>query len=74
MKISRKSQLFSLLLPVLCVMIFSTHRVFAQEEVEKEKLAEYREEVKQMVSFLQFSLNIIGDPTVSAKEKDIIIN
>lgn len=74
MKTSCKSHLYLLQLLVLYAMIFSTQKVIAQEEVEKEKLAEYREEVKQMVSFLQFSLNVLGDPTVSAKEKDIIIN
>ena len=58
----------------LIALLFGGGVSFAQEEIEKEKLAEYREEVKQMVSFLQFSLNVLGDPTVSAKEKDIIIN
>lgn len=58
----------------LIAFLFGGGVSFAQEKIEKEKLAEYREEVKQMVSFLQFSLNVLGDPSVSAKEKDIIIN
>ena len=47
---------------------------YGQDEIEPEKLESYKEEVKQMVSFLQFSVNVLGDPTFSAKEKDIIIN
>lgn len=59
----------------LLLLGFGIFPAIAQEdEGEKEQLEAYREEVKQMVSFLQFSLNVLGDPTVSAKEKDIIIN
>ena len=47
---------------------------YGQDEPSKEKIAEYQAEVRQMVSFLEFSLNVIGDKTVSVNEKDIIIN
>ena len=47
---------------------------YGQEDTEKEKLNEYNAEVRQLVSFLQFSMNVLGDPTVSAKDKDVIIN
>jgi hypothetical protein len=38
------------------------------------QMAQYEEEVRQMVAFLQYSMNVLGDPTYSAKEKDVVIN
>jgi Leucine-rich repeat (LRR) protein len=37
-------------------------------------IAEYKAQVGQLVSFLQFTINTIGDPNTSAREKNIIIN
>jgi Leucine-rich repeat (LRR) protein len=46
---------------------------FAQQE-DEEKIESYKEEVRQMVAFLQYSMNVLGNPSYSAKEKDIVIN
>ncbi|MCG8309843.1 MAG: hypothetical protein MI975_20775 [Cytophagales bacterium] len=70
-----KQNPFIILLLNLSIIFVSADLLFAQEDdTENEKMAEYREEVRQMVSFLRFSMNVLGDPAVSAKEKDIIIN
>lgn len=47
---------------------------FGQDKLPKEVMAQYKTEVEQMVSYLRFTLNILGDPSVSAKEKDVVIN
>ena len=47
---------------------------FGQVDTKKESRKEYVAEVRQMASFLQFSMNFLGDPMVSAKDKDVIIN
>jgi Leucine-rich repeat (LRR) protein len=47
---------------------------FAQLDEDKEKMAQYQEEVRQMVSFLEYSMNVLGNPAFSAKEKDVVIN
>lgn len=39
-----------------------------------EEIARYKEDVKQMISYLQFTFNTLGNPDVTTKEKDIIIN
>ncbi len=37
-------------------------------------LENYREQIKRLVGFLEFSLNTLGDPETSAREKETIIN
>lgn len=37
-------------------------------------IAEYKQQVRQLVSFLQFTFNAIGDSSASAREKEIIIS
>lgn len=44
------------------------------QALSAEDLARYTEDAKQMVSFLQFTFNTLGNPEVTTKEKDIIIN
>lgn len=44
------------------------------KEDEKKELDNYRNEAKQLISFLEFAVNTIGDEDISAKEKDVIIN
>ena len=41
---------------------------------EKQLLEEYQAEAQQMISFLQYTMNVLGDPLYSAKEKDVVIN
>jgi len=51
----------------------SENVAFAQQE-DQERIEAYKEEVRQMVAFLQYSMNVLGNPSYSAKEKDIVIN
>ncbi|MEZ4775653.1 MAG: leucine-rich repeat domain-containing protein [Bacteroidia bacterium] len=37
-------------------------------------IAEYKQQVRQLISFLQFTFNAIGDSSASAREKEIIIS
>ncbi len=46
----------------------------AQQALSSDEIDEYRAHAEQLVSFLQFAFNTIGDPEVSVKDKDIIIN
>lgn len=38
------------------------------------QLSEYKQQSRQLVRFLQFLMNTLGDPQTSRREKDIIIN
>ncbi len=59
---------------VLLTLLVGTSVGFCQDKTEKESSEEYEGQVRQMISFLQFSLNVLGDPSYSVKDKDVIIN
>jgi Leucine-rich repeat (LRR) protein len=52
--------------------------LFSQEKAETPQdvtqVENYREQIKRLMGFLEFSLNTLGDPETSTKEKEIIIN
>jgi len=48
--------------------------LFAQERLTPEEIASYKEQTKQLVSFLEFSLNTLGNPNSTSREKNTIIN
>lgn len=56
----------------LLILLFSSLLVKAQQPLSDKDIAEYEGQVKQMVNYLQETLNFIGDPNNSAQEKDII--
>lgn len=69
----RKTAAFLLILVFLLV----GSRAFPQtngNELSAEELTEYKEKVKQLVSFLEFAINTVGDQETPTKEKEIIIN
>lgn len=63
---------------ILAFLIFSCCMAFqrgnAQVSLSAEEIERYKKEARQLVSFLQFTFNTIGDPQVPVREKDIIIN
>lgn len=67
---------FRFTLPLFCVLAFTV--VQAQDKKKEtltpEELEEFQLRVKQLVSFLEFSLNTIGDPSTLRNQKDVIIN
>jgi hypothetical protein len=66
----------STLLIFLICYLFSQVTVRAQEQREfsAEKIEEFKAEVKNLVSFLEYSFNTLGNPRTSARDKDVIIN
>jgi Leucine-rich repeat (LRR) protein len=57
--------------------ILSTNRSFGQikgKEISAVEVEEYKEKIKQLISFLEFALNAIGDPNSTTREKETIIN
>jgi hypothetical protein len=52
--------------------------VFAQTaksaDTTMQSMENYREQIRRLVGFLEFSLNTLGSPETSTKEKEIIIN
>ena len=56
----------------LALLLLLSVSVNAQQSLTPKETAEYEEQVRQMVSFLQSTLNFIGNPNNSAQEKDII--
>lgn len=54
-----------------------THLFFsapAQQNTEPDHITEYKNEVSRLVVFLEYSMNVLGDPGYTAKEKDVVIN
>jgi len=65
---------YGLIWAVMGFYLLGTDTLAAQQALSGEEIDEYRAQAQQLVSFLQFTLNTIGDPDVPVKEKDIIIN
>jgi Leucine-rich repeat (LRR) protein len=54
-------------------------KIFGQDEITKpslsqEDMLEFTRQSEQLLRFMEFAFNSIGDPDVSAREKDVIIN
>ena len=60
----------------LSLLFFFFHCQFlqAQQPVSPEEIEQYRNQAEKMVSFLQYNFNMLGDPEISVKEKEVIIN
>ena len=43
-------------------------------EYSPEKIKEYKENVKNLIAFLEYSFNTLGNPKTPARDKDVIIN
>jgi hypothetical protein len=65
---------------LLCLIFFallpflSIAQQKQQELLSPEELEEYKQRVKQLISFFEFSINTIGDPSTPQAQKDVIIN
>lgn len=57
---------------IFLIILISALIANSQQEMSNKDLQEYKSQVNQMVTFLQETLNFIGDPRNSAHEKDII--
>ncbi|UII29153.1 leucine-rich repeat domain-containing protein [Fulvivirga maritima] len=51
-----------------------SHVSFSQQQIEDEQMDQYEEKVKEIVNFLEYVLNTLGDKSTSARDKDVIIN
>jgi hypothetical protein len=61
------------LLIIFCFTFFQT--IQAQDlGLTAAQITEYEEQAKQLVSFVEYSFNTLGDPATSARDKDVIIN
>ena len=57
---------------LLTLILLSSFFLKAQYSLTDKDIKEYDAQVRQMVNYLQETMNFIGDPAVSAHEKDII--
>jgi len=68
----------SLFIIVLFLLMLFQYQAFSQKEqepaIDTSSIQNYREQIKRLMGFLEFSLNTLGDPETSTKEKEIIIN
>ena len=62
---------FSLVLGFVVNLSAMAQKKPAQATAEKK---DYEPEVKQLVSFLEYTLNSLGGKDLSAKEKEVIVN
>ncbi|MBW6460807.1 MAG: leucine-rich repeat domain-containing protein [Bacteroidales bacterium] len=67
-----------LILLVIVFFIFKPVVSISQDDIatgqDTLQLDNYREQIKRLVGFLEFSLNTLGDPETTTKEKEVIIN
>lgn len=65
-----------ILVPVIFILIstFLRSQTTGQGGLSPEDISRYKEDATQMISYLQFTFNTLGNPEVTTKEKDIIIN
>jgi hypothetical protein len=63
-----------LLLGIVPLSIQAQAQKKKDSTLSPEELEEYQTKVRQLVSFLEFSLNTLGEPTSSRSDKDVIIN
>ena len=55
-------------------MFLSTLNLTAQQRLSPQEIEAYKKEVRQLLSFLEFSLNTIGSSMTTSREKNIIIS
>nr|MEE4256958.1 leucine-rich repeat domain-containing protein [Bacteroidales bacterium] len=48
--------------------------ISAQQDINPEKITEYKVNVQNLVDFLEYSFNTLGDPATPVRDKDVIIN
>lgn len=70
---SRKRKVFILLL-LFCIGMTATAQKKNPNALTKEEIANYENDIKKMVSYLQETFNFIGDPNQSTQEKEIIFS
>ncbi|MEJ2005773.1 MAG: hypothetical protein P8X57_12620 [Cyclobacteriaceae bacterium] len=51
---------------LLLVLLLPSGNIFAQDKEEQQ--------VRDIISFLEYMLNTLGDPETSARDKDVIVN
>ena len=66
-----------ILLGIICSFLLPLSRSLGQKEVNSlssEDLDQYTQQVSNMVSFIEYTFNTLGNSETPTKEKDIIIN
>lgn len=58
---------------VVAIIYFISIPTYSQTELSKEEIATYEKDVKDMVSFLEYMLNTVGNSATSARDKEVII-
>ncbi len=53
---------------------FSSYAQHTGDEYTPEKIEAYKADVQNLVDFLEYSFNMIGNPKTTARDKDVIIN
>lgn len=74
-----KNKFFSISTIAFCILLLASftlvvHAQNAKKSLTVEEMDRYREEVRRMISFLELSLNTLGDPEVPFQDKDVIIS
>lgn len=59
-------------LSIFLILSFLTFSIKAQVSLSDEDIKDYENQIYQMVNFLQETINFIGDPNNSIREKDVI--
>ncbi len=69
-----KRQAYTILLLITVCLSPQLMAQVKHQELSATEVAEQKEKVKHLVSFLEFAINTLGDVSTTTKEKEIIIN
>lgn len=62
------------LLIISCLTCISSSLFAQTSQLTTQEVEEYKEQAKQMVSFLQYMMNTLGNPDATTQQKETIIN
>ncbi len=58
---------------IICPCLMAQARNAGGDELTPEAIAEYQEQSKELVSFLEYMMNFLGDPKATTQQKETII-
>lgn len=70
----RQLKHYTACLTFICLLITSPVLFAQQRELSTEEVEEYKEQARQMVSFLQYMMNTLGSADATTQQKETIIN
>jgi hypothetical protein len=71
---TRRAMTMCMLIAFLSSISFIRAQETDTASTKASQVENYQEQVKRLMGFLEFSINTLGDPETSTREKEVIIN